>query len=107
MKVLATLPVKQSGQIDNQPDGLCFDQRGNLYVAHNGMKVVEVISRKGRWIRQYPAGLLSASSVAFGGPKTNQRYITGGLGEEGKSQGGVFRLDLRSVRGIPPGGAQK
>ena len=107
MKVLATLPVKQSGQIDNQPDGLCFDQRGNLYVAHNGMKVVEVISRKGRWIRQYPAGLLSASSVAFGGPKTNQLYITGGLGEEGKSQGGVFRLDLRSVRGIPPGGAQK
>ena len=108
MKVLANLPATQGGQIDNLPDGLCLDQRGNLYVAHNGMKVVEVISRKGRWIRQYPAGLLTASSVAFGGPKTNQLYIAGGLGEEGKSQGGLFRLDLRSVRGLPiTGGAQK
>jgi len=109
MKVLANLPGKQSGQIDNRPEGLCLDQRGNLYVAHNGMKVVEVISRKGRWIRQYPAGLLAASSVAFGGPRTNQLYITGGVGEEGKSQGGLFRLDLRSVRGLPilSSGAQK
>jgi len=107
MKVLANLPGKQSGQIDNLPDGICLDLRGNLYVAHNGMKVVEVISRKGRWIRQYPAGLLMTSGVAFGGSRMNQLYITGGLGEQGKSQGGLFRLDLRSVRGIPPRGAQK
>lgn len=100
MKVLADLPAKQSGHIDNQPDGICLDRRGNLYVAHNGMRAVEVISRKGRWIRQYPAGLLRASGVAFGGPKTNQLYITGGFGDDGKDQGGLFRLDLRSVRGI-------
>jgi gluconolactonase len=101
MKVLADLPTKQSGQIDNHPDGLCLDQHGNLYIAHSGMRVVEVLSRRGRLIRQYPAGLLTASDVTFGGPKMNQLYITGGFGAEGQSTGGVFRLDLRSVRGMP------
>ena len=100
MKVLADLPTKQSGQIDNHPDGLCLDQHGNLYIAHGGMRVVEVLSRRGRLIRQYPAGLLSASDVSFGGPKMNQLYITGGFGAEGQSDGGLFRLDLRSVRGM-------
>ena len=101
MKVLADLPSKQRGQVDNQPDGMCLDQHGNLYIAHNGMRVVEVLSRRGRWIRQYPADLVSASNVSFGGPKMNQLYITGGVGPEGPGAGGVFRLDLRSVRGMP------
>src|SRR5205085_10869476 len=61
MKVLATLPAKQGSQIDNRPDGLCLDQHGNLYIAHYGMGTVEVLSRKGRLIRQYPAGVLTAS----------------------------------------------
>ena len=104
MKVFAVLPSKQSGQIDNQPDGMCLDLHGNLYVAHNGMRVVEVLSRRGRWIRQYPAGLLTASNVAFGGAKMNQLYISGGVGAEGRSEGGLFRLDLRSVRGMPSPG---
>jgi gluconolactonase len=47
MKVFAVLPSKQSGQIDNQPDGMCLDLHGNLYVAHNGMRVVEVLSKRG------------------------------------------------------------
>ena len=71
------------------------------------MKVVEVLSRKGRWIRQYPAGLLTASGVAFGGPRLNQLYISGGLGEQGKSQGGLYKLDLRSVRGMTQAKTQK
>ena len=100
MKLFAGLPLKQSGQVDNQADGMCLDQHGNLYVAHDGLGFVDVLSRKGRWIRQYPAGQLTASNVGFGGPKMNQLYITGGVGAEG----GLFRLDLRSVRGVslPP-----
>ena len=98
MKVFADLPSKQG--IDNQPDGMCLDLHGNLYVAHSGMKVVEVFSRKGRWIRQYPAGLTAASDVAFGGAKMNQLYISGGVG--GRGEGGLFRLDLRTVKGLTP-----
>src|SRR5262249_27802114 len=95
MTVLATLPAKQSGQIDNRPDGMCLDQHGNLYVAHYGMRMVAVLSRKGRLIRQFPAGALTASNVAFGGPKMDQLFITGGLGLPGQSEGALFRLDVR------------
>ena len=101
MKVFANLPSRQSGQIDNQPDGLCLDQHGNLYVAHYGMRNIEVLSRKGRLIRQYPAGALTASDVAFGGPKLDQLFITGGLGAAGQSEGVLFRFDLRGEKGLP------
>ena len=101
MKVFANLPPKQTGQIDNQPDGMCLDQHGNLYIAHNGMRMVEVLSRKGRLIRQFPAGALTASDVAFGGPKMDQLFITGGLGGTGQSDGVLFRFDLRSEKGLP------
>ena len=101
MKVFATLPSKQAGQIDNQPDGLCLDQHGNLYVAHYGMKTIEVLGRKGRLIRQYPAGALTATDVAFGGPKLDQLFITGGLGAPGQSEGVLFRFDLRGEKGLP------
>jgi len=100
MKVFADLPPKERGQIDNQPDGLCLDQHGNLYVAHYGMGTVEVLSRKGRFIRQYPAGLLGPSGVAFGGSKMDQLFISGGLGAEGSSSGALFRMELQE-KGLP------
>jgi sugar lactone lactonase YvrE len=39
--------------------------------------------------------------VAFGGPNRDQLYITGALGEERTTRGGLFRLDLPGVRGLP------
>ena len=101
MKVLADLPQTQKGQIANEPQGLCLDQHGNLYVAHYGMGKVEVLSRKGRLIRQYPAGLLTASSVTFGGPKMDQLFITGAIGAEGQTPGGVFEFTVPGERGLP------
>jgi gluconolactonase len=101
MKVFADLPTKQPGQPAPQPDGLCLDQHANLYVAHYGVGAVEVFNRKGRFIRQYPAGLLTASSVAFGGAKLDQLFITGALGAEGRTLGALFRLPLPSVKGLP------
>jgi len=100
MTVLATLPPKEHGQIDNRPDGMCLDRDGNLYIAHYGMKMIAVLSRKGRLIRQYPAGALTVSNVAFGGPKMDQLFITGGLGAEGQSEGALFRLDVH-MKGLP------
>ena len=100
MQVFADLPSKQGDQIDNQPDGMCLDEAGNLYIAHYGMRQVQVLSLEGNLLRRYPAGNLTASNVAFGGPKMDQLYTTGGLGKEGESEGGLFRLDLRGVRGL-------
>ncbi len=99
-KVLAELPAKDAklGQIDNQPDGMCLDAAGNLYVAHYGMRQVQVLSPQGKLVARYPGGNITTSNVAFGGPRHDQLFVTGGLGAEG-GPGGVFRLDL-GVKGL-------
>lgn len=98
-KVLAELPKKDEalGQIDNQPDGMCLDAAGNLYVAHYGMHQVQVLSPTGKLLARYEGGTLTTSNVAFGGPKRDQLFVTGALGAEQGSTGAVFRLDL----GVP------
>lgn len=100
LRVFANLPTKEEGQIDNQPDGMCLDEAGNLYVAHYGMRQVQVLSREGKLLRRYAAGNLTTSNVAFGGPKLDQLYITGAIGDERASKGGLFRLDLKGVKGL-------
>jgi len=97
-RVFAELPAKNAaaGQIDNQPDGMCLDAAGNLYVAHYGMRQVQVLDPSGKLIRQYDGGNVTTSNVAFGGPKMDQLFITGGIGPEA-GEGGLFRIDL----GVP------
>lgn len=95
-KVFAELPVKQGEQIDNQPDGICQDAMGNLYVAHYGMGQVEVLDPKGKLIRRYSTGNLTTSNCAFAGPNLDQLFVTGGIKAE-DGYGGIFRLDI----GVP------
>lgn len=92
-RVFVELPAKGEGQIDNQPDGIALDAEGNLYVAHYGMRQVQVVSPEGRVIRSYPGGNLTTSNLAFAGPKMDQLYLTGG------QPGALFRLDL-GVKGL-------
>jgi gluconolactonase len=99
LKVFADLPAKEGEQIDNQPDGMCLDAEGNLYVAHYGMRQVQVLDPHGKLLRRYAGGNLTTSNVGFGGPKMDQLYITGGLGAEAGG-GGLFRIQLKGVRGL-------
>jgi gluconolactonase len=99
-KVFAELPAKRGDQIDNQPDGMCLDADGNLYVAHYGMHQVQVLSPEGRLLRRYPGGTLTTSNVAFGGPNMDQLYVTGALAEEKGSKGALFRLDMKGAKGL-------
>ena len=94
-KLFADLPTKDTvtGQIDNQPDGMCLDQAGNLYVAHYGMRQVQVLDASGKLIARYAGGNVTTSNVAFGGPDCNQLFVTGAIGDA-ENLGGVFRLDL-------------
>ena len=64
-RVFAKLPEKDpaAGQIDNQPDGMCLDAAGNLYVAHYGMKQVQVLDPTGKLVRSYDGGNLTTSNV--------------------------------------------
>lgn len=98
--VFASLPAKQGFQIENAPDGLALDEDGNVYVAHYGMKTVQVLSPSGVLLRSYPGGNLTTSNVAFGGANMDQLYITGALQEEKTSPGGIWRLELKGVRGL-------
>ena len=100
MKVFANLPTKEGEQIDNQPDGMCLDAEGNLYIAHYGMRQVQVLNQDGKLLRRYSGGNLTTSNVAFGGPRMDQLYITGALGDERKSKGALFRLELKGVKGL-------
>ena len=101
-RVFAELPKadKAAGQVDNQPDGMCLDAAGNLYVAHFGMQRVQVLSPAGKLLASLPAGNLTTSNVAFGGPDADQLFVTGALPESEGSKGAVFRLDL-GVKGLP------
>jgi gluconolactonase len=94
LRVLIDLPEKGPGQIDNQPDGIALDVAGNLYVAHYGMRQVQVVSPEGKLLRRYPGGNLTTSNVAFAGPRMDQLYVTGG------DPGALFRLDLPGVTGL-------
>jgi gluconolactonase len=61
------------------------------------MKQVQVLSPEGKLLRRYPGGNLRTSNVAFGGPRRDQLFVTGGLAGEGTDGGGLFRLDLGVV----------
>ncbi len=55
-----------------------------------------MLDLEGKLIRRYGGGNVTTSNVAFGGPKHDQLFVTGGLGPEA-GPGGLFRLDL----GVP------
>ena len=93
-RILIELPQKGDGQIDNQPDGIALDAAGNLFVAHYGMRQVQVVSPEGKLIRRYRGGNLTTSNVAFAGPEMDQLYLTGG------DPGALFRLDLPGAKGL-------
>jgi gluconolactonase len=99
-RIFATLPTKQGDQIENAPDGMALDEDGNLFVAHYGMRTVQVLSPEGKLLRSYPGGNLTTSNVAFAGPDLDQLYITGALADEKTSKGALWRLDLKGVRGL-------
>lgn len=99
-RIFATLPTKQGDQIENAPDGIALDEAGNLWVAHYGMRTVQVLSPEGKLLRSYPGGNLTTSNVAFAGPNLDQLYITGALADEKTSKGALWRLDLKGVRGL-------
>ena len=91
VRVFAELPKKsRPDQTENVPDGVCLDAAGNLYVAHYGMKLVQVLGPAGELVRSLDAGNVCASNVAFA-PDRRTLYVTGGkLTEAG--EGGVYRV---------------
>lgn len=100
-KTFAEMPPlpETAEHIADLVDGMCLDAAGNLYVARFGTKRIEVFDSAGNHLRTLPAGNIACSNVAFGGPRHDQLFVTGGLGPIGKAEGAVFRLDV-GVKGL-------
>lgn len=90
-RVFADLPrnTERPGRSDNQPDGIALDREGRVWVAHYGMKAVQVLDRKGKLVATYDGGNRTTSNVCFAGPKWDTLYATGG------EPGGLFRLEVK------------
>jgi gluconolactonase len=58
------------------PDGMDFDVRGNLYVAHFGTGAVYVISPDGKVLQTIPTPGKQPSNVEFGGTDFRTLYLT-------------------------------
>jgi gluconolactonase len=58
------------------PDGMAFDEAGNLYVAHYGGARVAVFAQSGEMIERIPIPCAKVTNVAFGGADRRTLVIT-------------------------------
>src|SRR5215208_3392977 len=58
------------------PDGMAFDEAGNLYVAHYGGSKVAVFAPSGEMVDEIPVPGAKVTNVAFGGPDRRTLVIT-------------------------------
>ncbi|MBX3257865.1 MAG: SMP-30/gluconolactonase/LRE family protein, partial [Chitinophagaceae bacterium] len=87
--VFCNLPQHHSGKIiDNLPDGLKTDRAGNLWVAHYGMGMVQVINPAGEWKTSYPVNLQLPSNLCLA---DDFIIVTGGQKEPGP--GGILKIN--------------
>jgi len=59
-----------------EPDGMAWDEKGNLYVAHWGSWSVRVLSPEGKEIRKISVPGEHVTNVCFGGADGRTLYIT-------------------------------
>jgi len=86
--VLAELPSNPDPKGTSQPDGIALDAHGNIWIAHFGMKAVQVVSPGGGLLATYDGGNVQTSNLCFAGPERGTLYVTGG------KPGALFRLDV-------------
>ncbi|HEY1062578.1 MAG TPA: SMP-30/gluconolactonase/LRE family protein [Daejeonella sp.] len=90
-KVFVRLPVNPSGnEIDNLPDGLALNNRGELLVAHYGMQAIQLISDAGKHLATMDTGMPLTSNLCF--LDDNTLVVTGGFGEPGP--GCLFKISF-------------
>lgn len=86
----ALLPFNSQNKVTgNLPDGIAFDSKGRLWVAHYGMQAVHVLSRSGQLLASYDTGIPLTSNLCFDGRDV---IVTGGFNEPGP--GRVSRLTV-------------
>jgi gluconolactonase len=82
---LAVLSPARGGEDESGPDGMVFGADGQLYVAHYGAGLVQVVAPDGRITAGLPAGGPTPTNVAF---RQGSLYVTEG------TSGSIYRLDI-------------
>jgi len=97
---------------NGRPDGMTLDAEGMIWVAcWDGSRVCRYDPRTGNLLQIVKVPAQRVTSCAFGGPALNQLYITTarvGLSDEALRDqphaGGLFRLNLPGIKGVPAPG---
>jgi gluconolactonase len=63
-------------RIETGPDGMAFDEEGNIYVATVGVGFVYVFNPSGKLIEGIPTGGIRPTNVCFGGPDHDSLFVT-------------------------------
>ena len=106
--------VSESGQIRDRetavdlsrekgnPDGMCIDSQGNLWIAMwGGSRVLCADPRTGEILMRLPVKDLYVSCCTFGGKELDQLFITTARAEDGS--GGELYMEKMQVKGVKAG----
>lgn len=94
---------------EGYPDGMCFDSKGNLWVAHWGSGLVSCFNRNAVLLQRVRLPVSNVSNLAFGGKNLNRLFVTSarcGLSDTCLASeplaGSVFELLNHDTQGILP-----
>ena len=94
---------------EGYPDGMTFDARGNLWLAHWGAGLVSQYSPSGVLLRRVELPASNVSNVAFGGKDLDRIFVTTaryGLTEKQRHEeplsGGLFEITKHDSIGLLP-----
>lgn len=93
--LFADLPRHPDPDAACVPDGIALDTEGRLWVAHYGMRALQVLGPDGCLLATYDSGIPLTSNLCFA---AGALYVTGGIAMPGP--GLVTRLDL-DITGAP------
>ena len=85
---------------DNTPDGIAFDQSGNLYIANYEPGKVTVIDKNAKFVRDIPLPGDACTNVEFGGKEMKTLYITLANDKKPQPGGEVYQCNVE-IGGLP------
>lgn len=99
----------QFNEEDGFPDGMCFDQTGNILIAMWGSGNIYQIDTNGNTLNRYKIPVPNVSNVCFGGEKLDILYVTTarkGLSKEELQRypdsGALFEITGLELTGLVP-----
>jgi len=73
------------------PDGMCFDKKGNIYVAIWGGGRVNKYNSLGEFIYSYKLPAKYVTNISFGGKLLDKLFVTTAIHDEGNSTGSQLK----------------